>query len=189
MSLIINIFKDEVKDINNRKPEIILCLIGLHTQLMFAVEQQLERLQSLELSQFTDEPEYYESEQLDGNLLEDLGFDRFDGNIPEYVREYVTVTKQEPNHTTSITSIKAAINDLENLITAESTPTFEELSKFSGIELEILHDRLFQLIAQFNKYYPHVGVLHKQARLNMNFWEMENKQWFRLWRKQVPPAL
>jgi hypothetical protein len=158
------IFKYEVKDTNNKKSEIILCILGLHTQLMFAVEQQLERLRSLDLSQFADEPESYESEYLDGNVLDDLGFDRFDGYIPEYICEYATVTKQEPNHTTSITSIRVAISELENLITVESNPTFKDLSRFSGSELETLRNQLLNLINQFNNYYPHVGVLHSQAR-------------------------
>ena len=85
---------DSFENTNNKKSEIILCILGLHTEFMFAVEQQLERLQSLDLSQFANEPEFYESEYLDGNMLEDLGFARFDGYIPEYVQEYATVTKQ-----------------------------------------------------------------------------------------------
>lgn len=189
MSGIINIFKYAVEDTNNKKSEIILRILSLHTQLMFGVEQQLERLQSLDLSQFADEPEFYESEYLDGSVLEDLGFDRFDSYIPEYVREYATVTKREPNYTRSITSIRAAINELENLITVECTPTFKELSSFSGIELETLRNQLFELINQFNNYYPHVGALHSQARLNMDSGELEQNQWFRLWAKQFPPAL
>ena len=160
---IANVFKYYVKDTNNSQPEIILHILDLHSQLMFAVEQQLERLQSLELSQFTDEPEFYESEYLDGNMLEDLGFARFDGYIPEYVQEYATVTKQEPNHTTSITSIKAAINELENSISAEFTPTLEKISSFSGSELETLRNQLVELIKQFKNYYSHVGV--KVAKL------------------------
>lgn len=160
---ITNIFKYEVKDTNNRKPEIILHILDLHTQLMVAVKQQLERLQLLDLSQFADEPEFYESEYLDVNVLKDLGLDRFDGHIPDYVLDFATVTKQEPNHTTSITSIKAAINELENSITAESTPTFEKLSSLSGTELESLRNQLVELIKQFNNYYPHVGV--KVAKL------------------------
>jgi hypothetical protein len=43
------IFKYEVKDTNNKKSEIILCILGLHTQLRFAVEQQLERLRALDI--------------------------------------------------------------------------------------------------------------------------------------------
>lgn len=160
---ITNVFKYDVKDTNNSQPEIILYILDLHSQLMFAVEQQLERLQSLDLSQFTNEPESYESEYLDGNVLKDLGFDRYDGCIPEYVLDYVTVTKQEPNHNTSITSIKAAINELENSISAESTPTLEKLSRLSGTELETLRNQLFELIKQFNNYYPNVGV--KVAKL------------------------
>lgn len=162
MSSIINIFRHKVEDTNNNKPEIILCILGLHTEFMFAVEQQIERLQSLDLSQFADEPEFYESEYLDGNILEELWVARFDGYIPEYIQEYATVTKQEPSYTTSITSIRAAINELENLRTVESTPTFEELSRFSGTELETLCNQLLKLINQFNDYYPHVGILHEQ---------------------------
>lgn len=164
MSSIINIFRYKIEDTNNKKSEIILCILGLHTEFMFAVEQQLERLQSLDISQFANEPEFYESEYLDGNMLEDLGFARFDGYIPEYVQEYATVTKQEPNYTTSITSIRAAINELENLLTVESPPTFEDLSMFSGTELETLCNQLSKLINQFNNYYPRVGILHEQAR-------------------------
>jgi hypothetical protein len=78
----------------------------------------------------------------------------------EYICEYATVTKQEPNHTTSITSIRVAISELENLITVESNPTFKDLSRFSGSELETLRNQLLNLINQFNNYYPHVGVLH-----------------------------
>lgn len=161
MSFIINNFRYKVEDTNNKKPEIIFCILGLHTQFMFAVEQQLERLRSLDLSQFADEPEFYESEYLDSNVLEDLGFDRFDGYIPEYIQEYATVTKQEPNSTTSITSIKAAINELKILLTLESNPTFEELIKFTETELKNLCNKLLKLINWFNNYYPQLGILHE----------------------------
>lgn len=158
-----SLLKCEVKDVNNKKTEMIFDIIDLHTQLIVAAGQQLERLQALDLRQFADEPEYYESEYLDGNVLKDLGLDRYDGNIPEYVLEYATAVKQEPNDTTSITSIKAAINELKNLISADSTFTFENLSRFSETKLETLRDQMLNLINQFNNYYPHVGV--KVAKL------------------------
>lgn len=161
MFSIINNFRYKVEDTNNKKPEIIFCILGLHTQLMFAIEQQLERLRSLDLSQFANETEFYESNHLDSNVLEDLGFDRFDGYIPEYIQEYATVTKQQPNYTTSITSIRAAINELENLLAIESNPTFEDLIIFSETELNILCDQIIKLIKKFNNYYPHVGILNE----------------------------
>jgi len=189
MPSIIEIFKSEVKAINNKKQEIIFSIIGLHTQLIFAVEQQLERLQSLELNQFAGELEYYEREDLDDNILEDLGFNRFDDPIPEYVREYATVIRRELNYTTSITGIETAIDELRNLIAAESTPTLEELNELSGFELEILCERLFALIKQVEKHYSPVGVLPKQVWLNTGSMELEQNQGFRLWLKQIPLIL
>ncbi len=137
------IFKYEVKDTNNKKSEIILCILGLHTQLRFAVEQQLERLRALDIKSVC----WWTRVLWEWVLI-------------EYICEYATVTKQEPNHTTSITSIRVAISELENLITVESNPTFKDLSRFSGSELETLRNQLLNLINQFNNYYPHVGVLH-----------------------------
>jgi len=154
----IDIFKHEIEALNNKKLEIILSVIGLHTQLIFTAEQQLERLQSLDLNQFASEPEYYEREDLDDNILEDLGFNRFDDPIPEYVLEYATVTHQELNYTTSITGIRTTIDKLRNLVAVESTPTLEELNKLSGLELEVLCERLFASIKQFEKYYSRVGA-------------------------------
>jgi hypothetical protein len=189
MPSVIDIFKHEVKDLNNKKQEIIFSIIGLHTQLLFAVEQQLKRLQSLDLNQFADELEYYEYEDLDDNILEDLGFNRFDDPIPEYVREYATVIRRELNYATSITGIGTAIDELRNLIAAESTPTFQELNELSGLELEILCEQLFTLIKQFEKYYSSVGVLQKKVWSKTDSMKLEQNQDFRLWIEQLPLIL
>ena len=153
-----SMFKCEVKDVQNKKTEMIFHILDLHTQLIVAAGQQVERLLALELSQFADEPEYYESEYLDGNVLKDLGLDRYDGNIPDYVLEYATAIKREPNDTTTITSIDVAINELKNLISADSTFTFENISRFNETKLETLHYQMVNLINEFNNYYPYVGI-------------------------------
>lgn len=185
MPSVIDIFKHEVKALNNKKQEIIFSIIGLHTQLLFAIEKQLKRLQSLDLNQFVDELEYYEYEDLDDNILEDLGFNRFDDQIPDYVCEYATVIRRELNYTTSITGIGTAIDELRNLLATESIPTFQELNELSGLELEILCERLFTLIKQFEKYYSSVGVLQNKDCSNTDYMKLEQNRDFRMWMEQL----
>ena len=134
--------------------------LSLQSRLTYTLEQQLENLQSLDLNQFV-EAEYYAGENLDANILEDLGFNCFD-SLPEYVSEYATVDCQELNCTRSIIRIQKAIEELKNLLArfAESTLAFNNLIKLSQSELEILNQRFITAIELLEKDYSLTGVLY-----------------------------
>jgi hypothetical protein len=144
----------------------IFSTLNLYARLRYTVEQKLEDLQSLNLNLF-GEAEYYACENLNDNILKDLGFNRFD-SFPEYLREYATDDCQALNYTRSITRIKTAIEELKKLfvIVVERIPAFSTLTKLSESELEILRKRLFALVEQIEKDYSLVGVLYKPVSHN-----------------------